>query len=127
MTNPDGRDPQRRPFHSSLEMGRIRLREPPSFFVLRTEETLALKGAKHRRRACTLRPPRGASLARLVLLAGGLEFFSGLLQHRRGTGEDVRRAPVAVKLGGDEQLGIWRKKMEMWQDFFTELDRKSVV
>ena len=95
--------------------------KPPSLLVLGTEETLALKAAEGRRRARAFRPPRGASFARLVLLAGSLTFSGGSLPHCCRAEGDVRRALMAVEIEGDEQMGIRRKKMKMWQDLFIEL------
>ena len=95
--------------------------KPPSLLVLGTEKTLALKAAEGRHRARNFRPPRGAGFARLVLLAGSLTLSSGSLPHCCGAEGEVRRALMVVELEGDEQMGIRRKKMEMWQDLFTEL------
>ena len=56
--------------------------ESPGLLVLGAKKTLTFKAAECRRRARAFRPFRGASFARLILLAGGLAFSGGSFPHR---------------------------------------------
>ena len=54
------------------------------------EEAFAFKVAETHHRACALEPPRGASLLRVVLLAGGRALPGGLLHHCHGVDGKVQ-------------------------------------
>ena len=106
--------------HEASPLGACRGRESfvagesPGLLVLGAKETLPFEAAECRGRARAFRPFRGASFARLVLLAGGLTFFGGSLSHGYESGGKGWRALVAMEFGEDAQTGSGRLKMEMW-------------
>ena len=92
------------PFVARRSCGRFRPGKPLYFFILGAEKALALEIAKDCRRARALRPSRGASLPRIILLTGGQALPSSFLHHRRGMEGEAQRAPETASA---QEVGSW--------------------